>query len=123
MSEDRSAALKAARGRRMAGWFKDRKWRVASELTFENDDLRVEAGEFWVKGGKVFKTPFGNKGSHGYILQEVTPDGSDLWNAETHEPSRVSFGWVTIKSASEMYPGSIAEVPPRPYGKAGKDGG
>lgn len=122
MSEQtsRSAALQSARRRRMAEWFGTRKWRVRSELTFENDSLLVEAGEFWVKGGKKFRTPFGNKGSHGYILQEVNPDtGMDVWDGE--KPVRASFGWVTIKNAAEMFPGSIAEVPVRPYGRSVSD--
>jgi hypothetical protein len=103
----------------MAEWFGTRRWRVCSELTFETDDLDVRAGEFWVKGGKVFRTPFGNKGTHGYILQEVNPaTGEDVWDKEKKVPSRASFGWVTINSAAEMFPGSI-EVPPRPYGQPG----
>jgi hypothetical protein len=120
----RSAALRSARERRMAEWFKDRRWRVAAELTFQNKDMRVVQGEFWVAEGKVFRTPFGNKGTHGYILQEVDPaTGDDLWDDVKHEPSRASFGWVTISSAARMYPGSIAEVPPRPYGKRGPSDG
>lgn len=118
----RSTALKAARDKRMAEWFGERRWRVCSELSFENDDLRVESGEFWVKGGKVFRTPFGNKGSHGYILQEVNPDtGMDVWDGD--KQVRASFGWVTIRNAAEMFPGSIAEVPERPYGKRVGAGG
>jgi hypothetical protein len=102
----------------MAEWFKNRRWRVASELSFEDADRRVEAGEFWIKGGKVFRTPFGNKGTHGYILQEVNPDtGMDVWDDKGHAPSRAAFGWVTIKAASDMFPGSIAEMPKRPYGQ------
>jgi hypothetical protein len=104
----------------MAEWFKDRRWRVCTELGFEHDDMVVRNGELWVKNGKVFKTPFGNKGTHGYILQEVNPDtGLDVWDDKKHEPSRAPFGWVTIKHADEMFPGSIVEVPPRPYGKRG----
>ena len=123
----RSAALRVARARRMAEWFEKRRWRVCAEMTYETEDIKVIAGEFGIKNGKVFKTPFGNKGTHGYILQEVDPaTGQDVWvvkkDAEgkaTQERSRASFGWVTIKSASELYPGSIAEVPPRPYGQRG----
>ena len=112
--------MRAAREKRMAEWFGERRWRVCEELTFENDSVAVKAGEFWVKGGKVFKTPFGNKGTHGYILQEVSPEaGIDMWDDEANAPSRASFGWVTINSAAVLYPGSIAKVPPRPYGKLG----
>jgi hypothetical protein len=116
---DRSSALRTAREKRMADWFGTRHWRVCTELTFETDDLDVQAGEFWVKGGKVFRTPFGNKGSHGYIIQEVNPDtGEDVWDKEKNAPSRASFGWVTLNSAAEMFPGSV-DVPPRPYGQPG----
>jgi hypothetical protein len=114
----RSTALHAARDARMAYWFCKRRWRVRTELNYETDDATVRNGEFWIHNGKVFKTPFGNKGTHGYILQEVDPaTGNDVWNGK--EPSQVSFGWVTIKSAADMFPGSIVEVPPRPYGKLG----
>jgi hypothetical protein len=100
----------------MAEWFGTRRWRVCSELNSATDDLVVESGEFWVAAGKVFRTPFGNKGTHGYILQEVDPDtGADVW--DEGKPSRAPFGWVTIRNAAEMFPGSIAEVPPRPYGR------
>lgn len=116
----RSDALRAARQRRMAEWFGKRKWRICKELTFENDDLDVQQGEFWIKGGKVFRTPFGNKGTHGYILQEVHPEtGVDVWDENQRAPSRASFGWVIISRASGVYPGCIDEVPPRPYGSPG----
>lgn len=124
MSDDQQAsrgdALRRSREGRMAEWFKDRRWRVAIELAFETPDIVVDGGEFWTKDDKVFRTPFGNKGKHGYIMQEVNPDtGLDVWDDEKHEPSRVTFGWVTIKHAADMFPGSIAEVPARPYGQRG----
>jgi len=114
----RSDALRASREKLMAEWFGKRRWRVCTELTFENDDLDVQAGEFWVKAGKVFRTPFGNKGTHGYILQEVDRHGRDVWDKEKDVRSRASFGWVTIKHAADMFPQSVV-VPPRPYGKPG----
>jgi hypothetical protein len=104
----------------MAEWFNGRSWRVCTELTYDNPVMRVKQGEFWIKGGKVFKTPFGNRGTHGYILQEVDPKtGADVWKKGGKEPSRVSFGWITISHAAEMYPKSIIEVPARPYGQRG----
>lgn len=116
----RSAAVHAAHSRRMAEWFEGRRWRVCTELSYDHADVKVVKGEFWVARGKVFRTPFGNKGSHGYILQEVNPDtGLDVWDGAKVEPSRAPFGWVTIKNAAEMFPGCIAEVPPRPYGRRG----
>lgn len=130
----KSAALRTARQQRMADWFERRRWRVADELTFENADLRVESGEFWVLGGQVFRTPFGNKGRHGYILQEIDPrTGADVWTGEGERraPSRAPFGWVTMNHASGAFPGSIVVrgesgnlvpgVPPRPYGKKPPD--
>ncbi len=116
----RSTALRAARASRMAEWFEGRCWRVATELTTESSVWTVRQGEFWIKDGKVFKTPFGNRGTHGYVLQEVDPKtGADVWKKDGIEPSRASFGWITISHAAEMYPGSIVEVPPRPYGQRG----
>jgi len=114
----RSIALHAARTKRMSEWFGKRRWRVCSELNYETPDVTVKNGEFWILNGKVFRTPFGNKGTHGYILQEVDlRSGADVWSNK--EPSQASFGWVTIKSASDMFPDSIVEVPSRPYGKLG----
>lgn len=119
MSE-RSEALKASHVRRMAEWFEGRRWRVCSELNTDQQDILVKNGEFWVKDGKVFRSPLGNKGKHGYILQEVDEAGNDIWSAELDPaPVRAPFGWVTIRNASEMFPGSIIEVPPRPYGRRG----
>jgi hypothetical protein len=116
----RSIALRAARATRMSDWFEGRSWRVCTELTYETPEMVVRQGEFWIKDGKVFKTPFGNKGTHGYILQEVQPGtGADVWKKGGKEPSRASFGWITISHASQMYPGSIVEVPHRPYGQRG----
>jgi hypothetical protein len=122
----RSSALKVARQRRMHEWFGKRRWRVCTELSYEHEAIVVRDGEFWIKGGdKVFRTPFGNKGTHGYILQEVDPvTGQDVWTVREgtqvkQERSRASFGWVVLKRASEMFPGSIVKLPPRPYGQRG----
>lgn len=120
----RSGKLRAARDQKMAQYFAGRRWRVAEEVTLEDDNVVIRKGEFWVKDGKVFRTPFGNKGVHGYILQEVDPKGRDIHEpGDVSKPSRAAFGWVTIKHASEQFPGSIVEVPPRPYGRRGGVGG
>lgn len=112
MSQDsRSEALRRSRELKMSQWFGARRWRVATDVSSENDDVVIVQGEFWTKGGKVFQTPLGHKGRHGYILQEVTQDGVDIPN------SRVTFGWVTLNTASEMFPGSVIDLPPRPYGR------
>lgn len=111
MSQDsRSGALRRSREQKMKQWFGARHWRVATEVSSETDDVVIAAGEFWTKGGKVFQTPLGHKGRHGYIMQEVR-DGVDV------PGSRVTFGWVTLAKAAEMFPGSIVELPPRPYGR------
>jgi hypothetical protein len=116
----RSQALREARMARMTEWFGKRSWRVCTELTSDTTEITVRKGEFWIKGGKVFKTPFGNRGTHGYILQEVDrKTGADVWKKGGKEPSRASFGWITISHAADMFPGSIVEVPPRPYGQRG----
>jgi hypothetical protein len=102
----------------MVEWFGLRRWRVCTELTYDTADISVKQGEFWILNGKVFRTPFGNKGTHGYILQEVDQKtGADIWRG--NDPSRVSFGWITIRNAAEMFPRSIVEVPQRPYGQRG----
>jgi hypothetical protein len=116
--DSRSVALRASRDNRMREWFGERRWRVCSELSSDIPDVLVRSGEFWVLNGKVFKNPFGNKGTHGYIIQEVDPDtGVDLWNDDG--PSRAQFGWIVLDKAVKLFPGSIVEVPPRPYGKPG----
>ena len=121
----RSGSLRESRQKRMAEWFQGRRWRVCTELSSEQTDVVIRKGEFWVTGGKVFRTPLGNKGTHGYILQEISvKTGQDVWKStgpgeNDVAPSRVPFGWVTIRNASEMFPGSITEVPPRPYGQRG----
>lgn len=123
----RGQRLREAREAKMAEWFQHRRWRVCTELTSESEDLVVRGGEFWVRNGKVFRSPFGNKGTHGYILQEIdVASGLDRWRAvpssqggNEAEPVRAPFGWVTINHASEMFPGSIVQVPPRPYGQRG----
>lgn len=107
----RGDALRRSREQKMSAWFGGRRWRLAKETSLENDDVLIREGEFWTKDGKVFRTPFGHKGQHGYILQEITQDG------EVIPGSRATFGWITLANASEMFPGSVAEVPPRPYGK------
>jgi hypothetical protein len=104
-------ALRRSREQKMEQWFGGRRWRLATETSLENEDVLIRDGEFWTKDGKVFRTPFGHKGHHGYILQEITQDGADI------PGSRATFGWITLQHASEMFPGSVAEVPPRPYGK------
>jgi hypothetical protein len=105
---------RAVRATKMAEWFQARRRRVCTELTDENAEITVRQGEFWVKDGNVFKTPFGNKATHGYVLQEVDPKtGADKGT------TRASFGWPVISHADEQFPGSITEVPPRPYGRRG----
>src|SRR6266849_3979192 len=99
----RGAALQAALEKRMTAWFGSRRWLVCSELSYMIDDVTVKRGEFLILNDKVFRTPFGNKGKHGYILQEVEPDtGADVWHG--NEPSRASFGWVIIRNAKDKFP-------------------
>lgn len=106
------------RERRMQEWFGSRRWRLCTELTYERESISVHQGEFWILAGKVFRTPLGNKGTHGYILQEVDPaTGADMFLESG--PSRASFGWGAISKAAEMFPNSIVEVPPCPYGRRG----
>jgi hypothetical protein len=97
----------------MAEWFQGRTWRVRTERISETAEVSVRRGEFWAKNGAVVRTPLGNKARHGYILQEVDPEtGADIG-------PEALFGWVIISNAAEMFPGSIAEVPRRPYGQRG----
>lgn len=106
----RGEALRRSRNQKMTDWFGGRRWRLATETSLENEDVLIRDGEFWMKPGRVFRTPFGHKGRHGYVLQEIDQNGADI------PGSRVTFGWITLQNASEMFPGSV-DVPPRPYGK------
>ncbi len=120
MAGDRANALRAeARARRMAEWFGNgRRWRIARELSYSTDNVICMSGQFWCLNDTCYKTPFGNKGIHGYVIAEVDPStGKDV--SVDGKPVRAVFGYTTIAHAAGMFPGSVGEVPVNPYGRPG----
>jgi hypothetical protein len=104
----RSQSLAAARQARFDKWFKDRKWRVATERTGESRDgdvvVTYDHGEFLVAEPGEFQTPLGNRGRHGFLIQEVDPaTGTDI------EGSLAAFGLATLRNAAREH--GSCEVP------------
>jgi hypothetical protein len=109
-SDGRGAALARSRMERFDAWFKDRRWRVRTEVTEvrEKDGSSVvyDHGEFWVRPPEKFRTPFGNEGRHGFLIREVDPaTGRDLDPAVD-----VAFGHILLVSAVQRY-GAIRDLP------------
>jgi hypothetical protein len=107
----RGDALEAAREAKRAEWFRDRKWRVATELTYqrvilEDGEMVTDQGEFWLTGALRFKTPLGHRGAHGFFVVEVDPvTGEDLVPLVQE-----TFGHEALASAKERF-GSIDTLP------------
>jgi hypothetical protein len=106
----RGAALRQIQQDRFDSWFRDRRWRVRTELNGLQDregiPVQYDHGEFWVDPAGEFKTPFGHKGRHGFSICEVDPQtGADL------EP-RVSaaFGHKVLALAAGHYE-AIRDLP------------
>lgn len=110
-STGRGAALARSRMERFDTWFRDRRWRVRSEVTEvrEQEDSVViyDQGEFWVRPPEKFRTPFGNEGRHGFLIREIDPaTGEDL------DPvNDVAFGHILLVSAVSAY-GAVRDLPP-----------
>lgn len=106
----RSSTLKESRQQKFDQWFKDRKWRVAAEIsgTREQDGntFRYHKGYFQIDRPGVFQTPLGHKGRAGYMLHEVDADGSDI------PDSLAAFGRIALESAIKAY-GSVTGLPDR----------
>lgn len=114
----RSASIRESRAARMSYWFKGRQWRICTELSGPVDGGTCTEGEVRLTAPSVFQTPFGHRGRHGYIIQEVArSDGRDL------STRPVTFGLKVLREAQELY-GSIVNLPPpRPRGRPRKSGG
>jgi len=99
---------------KMAGWFRDRRWRVVTEAhgtgfvplpNAPEDDLEggyipvvFDHGKFTVGTGGAFRSPLsGNPGLKGILLQEVDADGNDI------EGSREPFGEPAVRAAREEF--------------------
>jgi hypothetical protein len=116
----RGDAVKATRQRQMDTLFKDRRWRVMTEVTEERrtaasdgsgerDRVVLDHGEFWVDAPGIFQTPLGHKGRHGFLLTELDPaTGADL-----DPPVRMTFGHDLLLKAQEEY-GQIRDLPVKP---------
>ncbi len=110
----RSANIRSGKSAKFAAQFKDRLWRICTELNGIGPAGRCRDGEFWLNAGETVQTPFGNRTRHGYIIQEVSQDGRDL------STRPVAFGPQTLRRAAELY-GSVVNLPaPRGRGRPRK---
>lgn len=106
----RSEAAKDARDKRLRAWFGKRRWRVMTEMSGERRQrlgvaremsvVRYDQGEFWIiTRDRVFQTPFGYKGRHGFLIIEVDPEtGADL-----NPLSVAAFGYGVLTKAQELF--------------------
>src|SRR5260370_33571133 len=99
----------------MAEWFGNgRRWRIARELSYSTDNVICMGGQFWCLNDTCYKTPFGNKGIHGYVFAEVDPStGKDV--SVDRKPVRAVSGYTTLAHAAGMLPVCDREVPCNPY--------
>lgn len=108
--ETRSEAATKARDARLAKWFEVRRWRVRIEDSATRKVGKTEVtyaqGEFWITGDHVFQTPFGYKGRHGFIIQEIDP----VAGADIGDP--VCFGHAVLDKAQGLYQCFPAGLPP-----------
>jgi hypothetical protein len=105
----RSEAIRSARDRKLEDWFGKRRWRIATELNGKLGEANYREGEFWLPEGKVFRTPLGHVGRHGFALQEIDAQGNDVADGEGH-PVRVTFGWTILRKAHERWPANVPAV-------------
>lgn len=111
MPASRSEALKAARQAAFDKWFKDRRWRIATEYDGEEHVagkpvINYVRGEFHVVPPGKFETPLKHKGRHGFILQEVDPEtGADI------EGSRTAWGIQVLRKAISQHGAVTGELP------------
>jgi hypothetical protein len=112
-NSSRSAALARSRTERFDSWFKDRRWRVRTEMagTREREGATVvyDGGEFWVTPPEVFKTPLGHRGRHGFLIREVSPQTGDDLVPFTD----VAFGHATLTDACVRY-SAVRDLPAEP---------
>jgi len=118
-TEERTAALHASSEEKYLSWFRDRHWRVSTEITGDRtkDGHKIFyfKGFFQVEGPGVFQTPLRHKGRKGYLIQETGADGKDLPGTKP-----VPFGRTVLERASGQF-GHITGLPKRdPRRRAGK---
>jgi hypothetical protein len=93
---------------RLAAWFKDRRWRVMTELsggvTMQGAKVTYARGAFEIAQPGVFVTPLGNRGRHGYVIIETGEDGADVPGS-----ARV-FGEAALRRAQQAH-GTITGLP------------
>lgn len=108
MTGPRGEALRQRREARFDSWFRDRRWRVCTEITGDRVSdtgiVRYSGGFFRMDPPGIFQTPLGHKGRAGYLIQEVDPDGGD------RDVPPVPFGRRTLEHAIEKY-GAVSGLP------------
>jgi hypothetical protein len=96
----RGQSLLDTRNKKMAALFKDRHYKISKEVHLEP--------------GQVFKTEFGHKGRHGFVLLEVDAQG----NPATPEFKHI-VGASVLKVAHEDYEAIYGGLPEN-FGKSAR---
>jgi hypothetical protein len=93
---------------RLAPWFKDRSWRVMSELnggvSMQGAHVTYDKGAFEIAPPGVYVTPLGSRGRRGYVIIEIGADSQDIPGS-----ARV-FGGAALRRANAAY-GTISGLP------------
>lgn len=93
---------------RLAHWFKDRRWRVRTELdgtvTLGGVKITYDKGVFEIDPPGCYVTPLGSRGRHGYVIIETGADGRDIPGSGT------AFGGAALFRAQRAY-GTITGLP------------
>jgi hypothetical protein len=109
----RSESLRTARAAELASWFRDRRWRVMTEVsgtaTLPESECTItyDHGEFWIGNPYLFRTPLGHNGRHGFLLRELDPQTG----ADTSQISMASFGHDVLVKAQERFGAITGELP------------
>ena len=114
----RAEYLRSSSRQKFEQWFKDRHWRVCTEMTGNRvkDGYIViyYKGFFQVTPPGTFQTPLGHRGRSGYLIQETDAGGTDLPGTEP-----VPFGRAALLHAIEEF-GLVKDLPKRdPRRRAG----
>jgi hypothetical protein len=93
---------------RLASWFRDRRWRVMTELnggvTMAGTTVTYARGAFEIAPPGVYVTPLGSRGRRGYVIIETDGDGNDIPGTGT------AFGEAALRRASAAW-GTITGLP------------
>lgn len=93
---------------RLAPWFKDRRWRVRTELdgsvTLGGVKITYAKGAFEIAQPGVYVTPLGSSGRKGYVIVETDGDGHDIPGTGT------ALGEAALRRAQEAF-GTITGLP------------